>query len=268
MVKMSDAAVPSLLFTEHVDPSNPSAGTQRLFVDTDHILKMIDSSGTVTTFSAGFSDPMTTRGDIIVRNASNVTARLPIGSSGKVLSSDGTDVSWQTPGGGGSLTLLSSNVLGSATADITVTGISSAYKDLVLVIRARGDTAANGIGLRMGSGSIDTGSNYAYVRTYMGGAGGSDTNTGDTFANLGFIAAASSTAGSFGSVEISIRNYTSTAQWRTYSGTSWYGGNDALLFNALAGAWKNAAAALDQIRIYVGTGNLDTGSALYIYGRG
>jgi hypothetical protein len=39
-------------------------------------------------------DPMTTRGDIIVRNSSNVTARLGIGSAGTALYSDGTDASW------------------------------------------------------------------------------------------------------------------------------------------------------------------------------
>ena len=98
----SDNPFPSVLFVEHVDPSNPSAGTQRLFVDTDHVLKLIDSSGTVTTFSgSGFSDPMTTRGDIIIRNASNVTARLGRGSANQVLTSDGTDIAWQTPASGG-----------------------------------------------------------------------------------------------------------------------------------------------------------------------
>jgi hypothetical protein len=50
-------------------------------------------SGTAA-WSTIMSDPMTTRGDIIDRNASNVTARLGIGAAGKILSSDGTDVSW------------------------------------------------------------------------------------------------------------------------------------------------------------------------------
>lgn len=45
-------------------------------------------------------DPMTTRGDIIFRNSSNTTARLGIGTSGQVLTSDGTDISWQNPSGG------------------------------------------------------------------------------------------------------------------------------------------------------------------------
>ncbi len=46
----------------------------------------------VRTGNAGdFSDPMTTRGDIIVRNSSNATARLAVGSANTVLKSDGTD---------------------------------------------------------------------------------------------------------------------------------------------------------------------------------
>lgn len=43
---------------------------------------------------ANFNDPMTTRGDIIVRDASNQTARLGVGVNGQVLKSDGTDISW------------------------------------------------------------------------------------------------------------------------------------------------------------------------------
>ena len=42
------------------------------------------------------SDPMTTRGDIIVRDSSNATARLAVGSANTVLQSDGTDVSYGT----------------------------------------------------------------------------------------------------------------------------------------------------------------------------
>ena len=41
-------------------------------------------------------DPMTARGDIIVRNASNQTAKLAVGSANTVLKSDGTDVSYGT----------------------------------------------------------------------------------------------------------------------------------------------------------------------------
>ena len=48
-----------------------------------------------------FIDPMTTRGDIIIRDPSNDTERLPVGAAGQVLKSDGTDVSWEDESGGG-----------------------------------------------------------------------------------------------------------------------------------------------------------------------
>ena len=62
-----------------------------------------NGAGAAPTFQAsasGFSDPMTTRGDIIIRNASNVTDRLAVGTSTHVLTSDGTDISWSAPTGG------------------------------------------------------------------------------------------------------------------------------------------------------------------------
>jgi len=54
------------------------------------------SNGIITiasTATGGFTDPLTTRGDLIYRNAS-ITTRLPLGSNLQVLSSDGTDALW------------------------------------------------------------------------------------------------------------------------------------------------------------------------------
>jgi len=55
-------------------------------------------NGTVwqKTSDQGLVDPMTTRGDIIVRDATNDTTRLGIGTVGQALVSDGTDISWST----------------------------------------------------------------------------------------------------------------------------------------------------------------------------
>lgn len=47
----------------------------------------------------GFADPMTTRGDIIYKSAS-ATTRLPLGTNGQVLTSDGTDIAWAAASGG------------------------------------------------------------------------------------------------------------------------------------------------------------------------
>lgn len=56
-----------------------------------------DTAGTLTVAAAassGMTDPMTTRGDTIYRNASNATARLARGAAGTVLQSDGTDIAY------------------------------------------------------------------------------------------------------------------------------------------------------------------------------
>lgn len=85
------------------DFSNPDADYRIVFLGEDGLLHARDSSGTVTGLGGtGLTDPMTTRGDIVIRNASNVTDRLGVGSSGDVLTSDGTDVAWAAPAGGGS----------------------------------------------------------------------------------------------------------------------------------------------------------------------
>mgnify|MGYP003656346909 CR=1 FL=1 len=66
------------------------------------ILDDANAAAVRTTIGAGtLADPMTTRGDIIVRNSSNATARLAVGGAGQALTSDGTDASWTTLAGGG-----------------------------------------------------------------------------------------------------------------------------------------------------------------------
>lgn len=68
------------------------------------------TSGLQTQLNAKLTDPMTTRGDIIYRNSSNVTTRLPVGANTYVLTSDGTDLSWQAPTGGGGLIVGTSTI--------------------------------------------------------------------------------------------------------------------------------------------------------------
>lgn len=49
MAKASDNAFPKLILVEGTTPASPSAGQQKLFVDsTSHTLKLVNSSGTVT----------------------------------------------------------------------------------------------------------------------------------------------------------------------------------------------------------------------------
>jgi hypothetical protein len=98
--RAEDNPFPSILMVEQdkdaLTEDSPAVGSQRLVVDsTDHGLYLVDDTDTATAVGGGgFSDPMTSRGDIIIRNASNVTARLAKGSANTYLGSDGTDVSY------------------------------------------------------------------------------------------------------------------------------------------------------------------------------
>lgn len=56
MPKGSDNPFPSALFVEGTTPSSPSSGDQRLFVrSSDHVLCLVNSSGTVTAVGSGGS---------------------------------------------------------------------------------------------------------------------------------------------------------------------------------------------------------------------
>ena len=64
------------------------------------IKTLLDDADAVTaraTLGAGTSsyvDPLTTRGDLLIRNAANVTSRLAVGAATRFLRSDGNDPSW------------------------------------------------------------------------------------------------------------------------------------------------------------------------------
>ena len=85
-----DFEVPGALITE----------TFEVLGGTPAIGKVLTDDGTgagVAVWSAptgGLTDPMTTRGDIIYRDPTNVTARLGLGANLFILQSDGTDAAW------------------------------------------------------------------------------------------------------------------------------------------------------------------------------
>jgi len=101
----SDNPYPSLLFEEHVDPANPAAGHQRMFIDTDHVLKIRDSAGTVTPFASSAGAVATdaifdTKGDLPVGTGADTASKLAAGANGLVLtaaSGEATGLQWAVP---------------------------------------------------------------------------------------------------------------------------------------------------------------------------
>lgn len=124
-----DNAFPSVLLVEG-DPEaldeNPAAGQRRLAVGADHLLYLVDDAGTATPVgaSSGMTDPMTTRGDMIYRDSSNVTARLPIPAAGQVVGRVGSDIgALYPPGYEFDYVEITSSGTSTATSEATATAI-------------------------------------------------------------------------------------------------------------------------------------------------
>ncbi len=93
--------IPATDLTETASASvaTPAAGHQKLFIDTDHVLKRKNSAGTVAAVE-GLSNPMTTAGDLILGGVSGAAGRLAIGTNTYVLTSNGTTAAWAAASGG------------------------------------------------------------------------------------------------------------------------------------------------------------------------
>ena len=273
MTLASDNIFPKVILVEGAAPSSPSASDFKLYVDSaDHLLKMKNSAGTVTTFGTGLSDPMTTRGDIIYRNSSNSTARLPIGASGKVLSSDGTDVSWQTPSSGGAITFLETHTAStSATLDFT-TFISSTYDEYVFeFINVLPATTNTELWMRVGTGAgptYDSGSTYSFGNFRFSQAGsavtgatpGSPTTQWDLSGSGGVSNSAN--YGLYGTVRLFDPQ---SAVYKKIRGEFGYlsNGNEPLASN-ISGMYLSTTA-LTAIRFLFSSGNIASGT-IRVYG--
>jgi len=83
------------------------------------------------------------KGDIITATADNTPARLAVGTNGQTLVADSTastGLKWDTPNG---MTLLSTTTLSGAST--TITGISTAYKNLYVFVSNMLNNTANGV---------------------------------------------------------------------------------------------------------------------------
>jgi hypothetical protein len=106
---------------------------------------------------------------------------------------------------------------GSSTIDFT--SISNTYTHLQIRYISRSSLNNGNLAIRVGNGSLDTGSNYAYHRIYGDGSGtGADSNSSLTKGLIGTTAYSSITSNVFGIGIIDILDYknvnkTKTIRW-------------------------------------------------------
>ena len=142
-----------------------------------------DGAGSGAAAAAALVEPLTTRGDIVVRNASNLTARLAVGSANYVVLTDGTDVAWGqvsltagvtgtlpvANGGTGATSLTDGGVLlGSGTGAVTALAVL-ADSEMIVGDGSGDPVAESGATLRTSIG-VGTGDSPQFTAVNIGAA--------------------------------------------------------------------------------------------------
>ena len=163
------------------------------------------------------------------------------------------------------MTLIETQTLATATSAIEFTSIPQDGTDLLLVFSCRANQAATYVdtGVRING---DTGINY--LRRLLYGLGsGSGATASDTQPYIGwaYSTGTASTSNTFGSSQIYLPNYTSSAS-KSVSIDAVSENNATEAIQALTSARWTGTAAITTLRIFVPTGeNLLTGSMASLY---
>jgi len=151
---------------------------------------------------------------------------------------------------------ITTQTLSSTTASITFSSIPSTYTDLIVASLDISTGAIQGISVRVGNGTIDTGSNYS--RTTLDGYNSPSSSTDTNVTNLD-IGVISPTA--VGSSIYHFMNYANTSTYKTILSKS---GNPQYMRTAV-GLWRSTAA-INQIQIYPSSYSWSAGSTFTLYG--
>ena len=228
------------------------------------------SSGVIS--SAGLTNPMTTKGDVIYGGTSGTPTRLAAGTTGQILQTNGSSnvPTWVAQG----LTLISSNILGTASSSVTFSSIPGTFNNLRLVVGGRhSNTSQDYIVIQFNG---DASANYDYEGFYFGGVGNSGTTnlgafqgTSTASPQIAYLNGSNGPGSTPGLADIFIPQYAGTTFYKTATsdgtnhGTTAYTGIQGV---KLVTSWHNAAAITSILLKMGGGGNFITGSWFYLYG--
>jgi hypothetical protein len=158
---------------------------------------------------------------------------------------------------------LETQTLTSTAASVTFSSISQAYTDLVLVAQNRMNGSQANLLIRVGNGSIDTGSNYS--ETYLSGNGTSASSGRDSNATYIFFTNASYPQTTDSSKNFSIHNFQNYSNTTTNKTVLSRSSNAAIGTDAVVGLWRSTSA-INTIRIFPSNNSFEIGSTFTLYG--
>lgn len=156
--------------------------------------------------------------------------------------------------------LLEKKTIASSTASLTFTGISQLYTDLVLVADFIMTSNAR-VDIRVGNGTLDSGSNYGWT-TFWANSGGRSSYQGASSTTIQGPWDSGGTGTGQCQTIINFQNYRVTSTYRTIAGEF----ASANAVGGFAGVWMNTAGAIDTIQL-LPTSNFSAGT-YSLYGIG
>lgn len=214
--------------------------------------------------TTGMTNPMTTTGDTIYSSSGSTPARLPIGSTGQVLTVSGGVPTWATAGGAGAnWSLLNSGGTSLSGSDlVTISGISNKDKIMIVIRAASSASSASTIGVRLNTEIVDywgVGWRYTDAATYASGqavaynldeyqipVGKMGNSAGATVSGYFLL-----TGGASSGVKV----------WQCAGGSADSG--TAGIFYTLGGTWSNSAT-VSSVSIKSTSNNFDSGT-VFVY---
>ena len=156
--------------------------------------------------------------------------------------------------------IATNTVTGSSVSDVTFTGIPNTYTDLIIVCSLKiAVTSATNTFIKVGDGSIDTGSNYSWTRVLGNGTSASSSRASSVSDGV-IIGDANLT--DFTADILHLQNYSNTTTYKTILTRN---NLASALTQAAVGMWRSTSA-INQVRIFGNVRNLAVGSTITIYG--
>ena len=207
----------------------------------------------------------TAKGSIVSASAANTPSRLAVGANDTVLTADSTTATglkWAAPASAGGMTLLSTTTLSGAST--TISGISGAYTDLLIV--------AYGITSSSAGGQITVAPNSGGTSClWVGQDSNGTTVTNSTSSALpyyltGFAFGINNTNGSNG-FSMLINNYSSTAiRWKPFTATGAFQNTVPTMCTSNAGGAVDVGASTAVSSLLFDVNNNFNAGTVLLYG--
>ena len=160
--------------------------------------------------------------------------------------------------------LITTQVLSSAVASVTFSGIDQTYRHLQLRITARDTSAGTSNGPLYMTFNGDSAGNYSVHRlSGNGSAVASSSSTSSSSMWVGDSIASGSTAGVYGAAIVDILDYSQTTKYKTIRNLSGVTGTN--IVDLTSGSWRNTAA-VTSLTISAALATTAVGSRFSLYG--